>query len=44
MVEFAPLAGLTSLTTFYINQPAGVDLSPLAAIYPNLTDKNFEMP
>ncbi len=39
-----PLAGLTNLTTLYIWQGTDKDLSPLAAIYPNLTDKNFEMP
>lgn len=44
MVDFSPLAGLTNLTTLYIWQDTDQDLSVLAAIYPNLTDRNFEIP
>ena len=39
-----PLANLTNLTTLYINQSTDKDLSPRAGIYPNLVDKNFELP
>lgn len=43
--DYSPLAGLKNLKTLYIAQGDGYnpDLSPLAGIYPNLTDKNFEM-
>ena len=43
--DYSPLAGLSNLKTLYIAQGEGYnpDLSPLAGIYPNLTDKNFEM-
>ena len=43
-VPLEPLANLTNLTTLYICQPTDKDLAPLAGIYPNLTDKNFELP
>ena len=48
-VDFTPIAGLTNLTTLYLEEPFGdglftPDYSPLANIYPNLTDKNFELP
>lgn len=43
--DYSPLAGLTNLKTLYIAQGEGYnpDLSPLAGIYSNLTDKNFEI-
>ena len=47
LVDFAPLAGLTNLTTLYLVQPFDSykpDYSALKDIYPNLTDKNFELP
>lgn len=46
LVDFAPLAGLTNLTTLYLVQPFDSykpDYSALKDIYPNLTDKNFEL-
>ena len=47
-VDFSPIAGLTNLTTLYLEGPRDglftPDYSPLESIYPNLTDKNFEMP
>lgn len=48
-IDFSPIAGLTNLTTLYLAGPMGnglftPDYSPLANIYPNLTDKNFELP
>ena len=43
-VDLSPLAGLTNLTTLYVSPSGGQDLSVLKDIYPNLTDKNFEMP
>ena len=47
LVDFAPLAGLTNLATLYLVQPFDSykpDYSALKDIYPNLTDKNFELP
>lgn len=43
--DYTPISNLTKLTTLYINPPGefDVDISPLAGIYGNLTDKNFEM-
>ncbi len=47
-VDFTPLAGLVNLTTLYLAQPFGdkyvPDYTVLKDIYPNLTDKNFELP
>ena len=47
-LDFTPLAGLTNLTTLYLAQPFGdkyvPDYTVLKDIYPNLTDKNFELP
>ena len=47
-LDFTPLAGLTSLTTLYLAQPFGdmyaPDYTVLKDIYPNLKDKNFELP
>lgn len=43
-VSLEPISNLTNLTTLYINQSTDKDLSPLAGIYPNLVDKNFELP
>ena len=48
-IDFTSLAGLTNLTTLYLAGPMGdglytPDYSPLKDMYPNLTDKNFEMP
>ena len=47
-VDFTPLVGLVNLTTLYLAEPfAGKytpDYSVLKDIYPNLTDKNFELP
>ncbi len=47
LVDFAPLVGLTNLTTLYLAEPfngSTLDYSVLKDIYPNLTDKNFELP
>ena len=47
LVDFTPLAGLTNLTTLYLAEPfdgSTLDYSVLKDIYPNLTDKNFELP
>ena len=47
LVDFAPLAELTNLTTLYLTEPfegSTLDYSVLKDIYPNLTDKNFELP
>ena len=47
-LDFTPLAGLVNLTTLYLAQPFGEkyvpDYTVLKDIYPNLTDKNFELP
>ncbi len=47
-IDFSPLAGLTNLTTLYVTEPFPgkyePDYSVLKDIYPNLTDKNFELP
>ena len=47
-VDLTPLAGLTNLTTLYLPEPFegkyNPDYSVLKDIYPNLTDKNFEIP
>lgn len=43
LLDLTPVSGLTNLKTLYIAQDENLDLSPLAEIYPNLTDKNFEM-
>lgn len=46
-VDFAPLAGLSNLTTLYLCDPIEnlyePDYKVLKEIYPNLTDKNFTM-
>ena len=47
LVDFAPLAELNNLTTLYLAQPFDSykpDYSVLKDIYPNLKDKNFELP
>ena len=47
LLDVAPLAGLTNLTTLYLAQPfdnSKSDYSVLKDIYPNLKDKNFELP
>ena len=48
MVDFTPLAGLVNLTTLYLAEPFAGKYAPdytvLKDIYPNLTDKNFELP
>ena len=44
--NFSPLANLLNLKTLYIPEPSGQyapDLTVLEGIYPNLTDKNFEI-
>ena len=47
-LDFTPLAGLVNLTSLYLAQPFGEkyvpDYTVLKDIYPNLTDKNFELP
>jgi len=47
-VDISPLAGLTNLKTLYLAEPLVGKYEPnysaLKDIYPNLTDKNFEMP
>lgn len=47
-VDFTPITGLTNLTTLYLMGPVEgkytPDYSVLKDIYPNLTDKNFEIP
>jgi internalin A len=46
--DFTPLAGLTNLTTLYLAEPIPGEYTPdysaLKDIYPNLKDKNFELP
>ena len=48
MTDFTPLTKLTNLTTLYLIEPIPdkftPDYSVLKDIYPNLTDKNFEIP
>ncbi|MEN6564554.1 MAG: hypothetical protein ABFD11_13615 [Christensenella sp.] len=48
MVDLTPIAGLANLKTLYVMEPIEgkytPDYSPLAGIYPNLTDKNFTLP
>ncbi len=41
--DYSPLAKLNKLKTLYINTDGKTDLSSLKDIYPNLTDKNFEI-
>lgn len=47
-VDLSPLAGLTKLKTLYLAEPLPGKYEPnylaLKEIYPNLTEKNFEMP
>lgn len=47
-VDLAPLAGLTNLTTLYLPEPFGEKYTPdysiFKDIYPNLKEKNFELP
>lgn len=47
-VDLAPLAGLTNLTTLYLPEPFegkyAPDYSIFKEIYPNLKEKNFELP
>ncbi|MEN6417573.1 MAG: hypothetical protein ABFC73_01485 [Clostridiaceae bacterium] len=47
-VDLAPLAGLKNLTTLYLPEPFEGKYSPdysiFADVYPNLKDKNFELP
>jgi Leucine-rich repeat (LRR) protein len=41
--DVTPLAGLTNLKTLELKDTAVTDFSPLKDIYPNLTDKDFEL-
>ncbi|NCB41155.1 MAG: leucine-rich repeat domain-containing protein [Clostridia bacterium] len=47
-VDYTGIANLTNLTTLYLEEPTSdgyvPDYSALKDIYPNLTDKNFEIP
>jgi Leucine-rich repeat (LRR) protein len=39
----SPLAGLNNLTGLKLENDPITDYSPLESIYPNLTDKDFEL-
>ena len=43
ITDVSPLAGLTKLKQLTLKNTAVTDFSPLKDIYPNLTEKDFEL-
>ena len=41
--DLSPLAGLSKLTSILLSGNPATDYSPLAEVYPNLEEKDFEI-